>query len=96
MSEPTPAAEVAQEESIIQRDLPKEPAKMYEYKTTIIYDDKMNETIVSIQPPRMSPARVMEFLLRDRLRCRNLDKIKGWDTEMLGEIVPNKIIVGEE
>lgn len=80
----------------IQSQQPTEAAKQYEYKTTIIYDDKLNETIISIQAPQVSPARMLHFLLRDRLRVRNIDKIKGWDTEQLGEILPNRIITGEK
>lgn len=93
MSEPVQAAqeELAQETLVNQ-----EPPKMYEYKTTIIYDDKINETIISIQPPQVSPAKMLHFLLRDRLTVRNIDKIRGWSTEQLGEIVASKIILSEK
>lgn len=85
------------EETIIPTEVPQEPPqKMYEYKTSIIYDDKMNESIISIQPPQVSPARMLHFLLKDRLTVRNIDKIRGWSTEQLGEIVPNKIILSEK
>lgn len=85
------------EETIIPTEVPQEsPQKMYEYKTSIIYDDKMNESIISIQPPQVSPARMLHFLLKDRLTVRNIDKIRGWSTEQLGEIVPNKIILSEK
>ncbi len=90
-SEPVMAAEEAQE---IQGN--QEPPKMYEYKTIIIYDDKMNESIISIQPPQVSPAKMLHLLLRDRLTVRNIDKIRGWSTEQLGEIVPSNIILTEK
>lgn len=70
--------------------------RQYEYKTILIYDDKLNETLVSIQPPQVSPARMLHFLLRDRFVVRNIDKIRGWSTEMLGEITQGRIITGEK
>lgn len=88
--------ETTQEQLNQETTLPQEPQKMYEYKTIIIYDDKMNETIISIQPPQVSPAKMLHFLLRDRLTVRNIDKIRGWSTEQLGEIIPNKIILSEK
>jgi hypothetical protein len=94
MSEPITAAT----EEMKQATAAPEPTKMYEYKTIIIYDDKVNETIISIQPPQVSPARMLHFLLMDRLIVRNIDKIRGWSTEQLGEIVPNhnRIILSEK
>lgn len=89
LSEPTQAAQEATQ-------LPQEPQKMYEYKTIVIYDDKVNETIISVQAPQVSPAKMLHFLLRDRLMVRNIDKIRGWSTEQLGEIVPSKIILSEK
>lgn len=91
-SEPVQAAEEIAQETPENQESP----KMYEYKTIIIYDDKLNETIISIQPPQVSPAKMLHFLLRDRLTVRNIDKIKGWSTEQLGEIVPSKIILSEK
>lgn len=93
MSEPTMAAEQELKEQTIGTMT---PPKMYEYKTIIIYDDKINETIVSIQPPQVSPAKMLHFLLMDRLVVRNIDRIRGWSTEQLGEITPNKIILSEK
>lgn len=74
----------------------KEPAKRFEYKTTILYDNKVNEQIITVEPPQCNQLGILHLLKQDRLICVNTAKVVRWETEQLGEILQNKIIVGEK
>lgn len=71
------------------------PPKRFEYKTTILYDNKINEQIITIEPPQCNQLGILHLLKRDRLICINVSKVVRFETEQLGEIIDNKIITGE-
>lgn len=69
------------------------PPKQYEYRVTLLYKDKLNETIVTVQVPQVNQLGIMHCLKKDRLICINAQELRRWEIEQLGELIANKIIV---
>lgn len=69
--------------------------KRYAYKTKLKFIDiqRPHEFVTSVEPPAITQAGIMQFLLDDRLVGFPLSVIFRWETEQLDEIMPAKLIV---
>ena len=65
------------------------------YRTKIQFNDAQRgkKDIVSVEPPSISQAGILTFLLSDRVICYHLSVIFNWETEQLMDIEPPKIIL---
>lgn len=73
-----------------------ETPKRFEYKTTLLYDNKVNEQIITIEPPQCNQLGILHLLKKDRLVCVPIMKLTRWECEQLGEITESKIILSEK
>lgn len=66
------------------------------FKTKLIFIDKDRgkREVVSIEPPAITQAGILTFLLEDRLLNWPLNVVFHWETEQLREIEPSKLILG--
>lgn len=60
--------------------------KRYEYKTRIVFKDKINLDIITVEPPKISQFKTLVLLQYDRLTSVNIDDVRMFTTEQLGEI----------
>lgn len=72
--------------------------KTVTFKTKLAFIDinRKHCEIVSVQPPQITQAGMLQFLLEDRLVSYPLMVIFRFETEQLMSIEPPKIIVGME
>lgn len=72
--------------------------KSFNYRTKLRFTDinRPHETIISVQPPAITQAGMLQLLLNDRLVTFPLQNIFRFEVEQLDEIVPSKIIVSEK
>lgn len=73
--------------------------RLVEFKTKIRFLDvnRKHETIVSVQPPTITQAGTLQFLLSDRLINYPVHGVlMSWETEQLATVEPSKIIIGDK
>lgn len=89
--------ETYQEPEVTAQVQVKPTQKQYNYKTVIRFIDinRKHETVVSIQPPSLTPAGTLQFLKDDRLlNYERQGVVFSWETEQLQEIKQAHIVVG--
>ncbi len=92
MTEPTA---VAGEKEVTADVSVQSSKRLVAYKTKLLFLDmnRKGEAITSVQPPTITQAGMLQFVLEDRLVAFPLMHIFRMETEQLDVIEPSKLIV---
>lgn len=95
MTEPT---QVAGEKQVTADVTVQKSQRLVSYKTKLLFIDlqRKGEVVTSVQPPTITQAGMLQFVLEDRLVAFPLMHIFRMETEQLDVIEPSKLIVSSK